>query len=962
MKIFTNKKLVCLLLVCSFLSFPIMVAQIRVVDNKGTVSTVHIHWNRVAGTTKDIHNTDLGNVGIGINKPNATFHNAGSTILGLTSASDVAANYTVPTAFVDNYSGMVIAQKTIPTTITLSEPTNKYSGRLFTIINSTESSFPLTISGAVYTITPSKSVQFVWNGVTWSLPGTFDISALPVMGDITGTLSTSNLAKLQGKTLSIGSVSAGDMLRYDGTNWANWVPDFLKLSSLSATAPLNYNSTTGAFTIAQANTTTNGYLSFADWNTFNNKQATISLTTTGASGNATFSDNKLNIPNYTYTLPAATTTTLGGVIAGSGLSVTAGGTISTVNNGTLTNFSASDLSPLFTTSEATTTTTPALSFGLMNAGANTVFGNNTGASAAPSYFSATALPVDGDVAGTLGTSSVNKLKGIALEISILASGNILRYDGTSWTNWTPDFLKLSSLSATTPLSYNNTTGAFTIAQANTTTNGYLSSADWTKFNDKVSSVAAGSSKVSIGGTATAPSVDVNTANLGTIGLAVGTTGTTVNVSGSPANLGGTLTLNIPMASAIGVTAGLMSKADYDAFAAKQATISLTTTGTTGNATFSGNTLNIPNYTYTLPTATATTLGGVIAGSGLNVTAGGTISTVNNGTLTNFSAADLSPLFTTSEATTTTTPALSFSLTNAGANTIFGNNTGTSAAPSYFSATALPVAGDVSGTLGASNVNKLKGISLAINSLTLGNLLRYDGTNWTNWTPNFLTLSAFSATAPLSYNNTTGVFEIAKATTSINGYLSAADWNTFNNKVSFPGFGLTTAKVWGYDSHPTTIAGYGITDAAPVSGSTNYIQNQNSAAQSANIWISGTVTAPTGVFTNVTVNGILTAPSDIRLKTKIETLTNVLAKLEQLRGVSYEYTDQQKYAKGPQVGVIAQELQKVFPELVKTDDKGYLSVNYTQLTGVLIQAIKEQQSEIELLKTQMEKVMSKLGMK
>jgi len=144
------------------------------------------------------------------------------------------------------------------------------------------------------------------------------------------------------------------------------------------------------------------------------------------------------------------------------------------------------------------------------------------------------------------------------------------------------------------------------------------------------------------------------------------------------------------------------------------------------------------------------------------------------------------------------------------------------------------------------------------------------------------------------------------------------------------------------------------------GSAAYIQNQNSAAQSANMWINGTVTAGTGVFNNITVNGILTAPSDIRLKTKIETLTNVLAKLEQVRGVSYEFKDQQKYAKGPQVGVIAQELQKVFPELVRTDANGSLSVNYSQLTGVLIQAVKEQQQEIDLLKTQMAKVMKKLG--
>ncbi|HEU4901178.1 MAG TPA: hypothetical protein VFT06_00260 [Flavisolibacter sp.] len=59
-----------------------------------------------------------------------------------------------------------------------------------------------------------------------------------------------------------------------------------------------------------------------------------------------------------------------------------------------------------------------------------------------------------------------------------------------------------------------------------------------------------------------------------------------------------------------------------------------------------------------------------------------------GTVTNFSAGDLSPLFTTTESNTTTTPALSFSLSNAGANTVFGNHTGSSAAPTFGK---LPVA-------------------------------------------------------------------------------------------------------------------------------------------------------------------------------------------------------------------------------------------------------------------------------
>jgi len=122
----------------------------------------------------------------------------------------------------------------------------------------------------------------------------------------------------------------------------------------------------------------------------------------------------------------------------------------------------------------------------------------------------------------------------------------------------------------------------------------------------------------------------------------------------------------------------------------------------------------------------------------------------------------------------------------------------------------------------------------------------------------------------------------------------------------------------------------------------------------------TPTVALDVTGDVKVSGVLSTPSDMRLKKDIETLTDVLSKIEQLRGVRYEYKDQQKYAVGPQVGVIAQELQKVFPELVRTDPDGFLSVNYSQLTGVLIQAVKEQQQEIDLLKKQMKQVMEKLN--
>jgi len=98
--------------------------------------------------------------------------------------------------------------------------------------------------------------------------------------------------------------------------------------------------------------------------------------------------------------------------------------------------------------------------------------------------------------------------------------------------------------------------------------------------------------------------------------------------------------------------------------------------------------------------------------------------------------------------------------------------------------------------------------------------------------------------------------------------------------------------------------------------------------------------------DLTVNGNFYTPSDKRLKTNIETLGNALQAIDSMRGVRFEYKDQRKYAKGPKVGVIAQELMKVYPEMVTKGADGFFKVDYTQLTGVLIQAVKEQQQQMK----------------
>ena len=94
-------------------------------------------------------------------------------------------------------------------------------------------------------------------------------------------------------------------------------------------------------------------------------------------------------------------------------------------------------------------------------------------------------------------------------------------------------------------------------------------------------------------------------------------------------------------------------------------------------------------------------------------------------------------------------------------------------------------------------------------------------------------------------------------------------------------------------------------------------------------------------------------SDIRYKKNIFTLSNTLEKIIQLRGVTYlwkqEDFPEKNFDNKQQIGFIAQELEKVYPELVYTDANGYKSVYYDKLTPLLVEAIKAQQNTIEQLK-------------
>ncbi len=179
---------------------------------------------------------------------------------------------------------------------------------------------------------------------------------------------------------------------------------------------------------------------------------------------------------------------------------------------------------------------------------------------------------------------------------------------------------------------------------------------------------------------------------------------------------------------------------------------------------------------------------------------------------------------------------------------------------------------------------------------------------------------------------------------------------------------------GYDAY----AGIGINSS--VAGGKLITLNQGTAGK-LNFTIPGVVDLVTFDFVNSRVGIGSTAPgykltvngtawcssgawtgSDIRWKENILPLTNVLSEIQELNAISYDLkTDEYPemgFEKGTQFGLIAQDVEKIYPELVRTDNNGFKSVSYEKLSVVLLEAVKEQQLEIDELKQLVQNLLQK----
>jgi hypothetical protein len=192
-----------------------------------------------------------------------------------------------------------------------------------------------------------------------------------------------------------------------------------------------------------------------------------------------------------------------------------------------------------------------------------------------------------------------------------------------------------------------------------------------------------------------------------------------------------------------------------------------------------------------------------------------------------------------------------------------------------------------------------------------------------------------------------------------------------------GTGITVGTATGEGSTPvitntgvtSNVAGTGIS----VSGGTGAVTITNSGVTSAVAGTGVSVSAGTGAvtfsigqavatnsavtFASVAATGDIVAysSSDRRFKNNIVNISDALNKVKQLNGVTWEWNDDVNDVtkSSPKTGLIAQEVQEVLPEVVSEREDGYLGLDYSKMVGLLVEAIKEQQTQIAELKAEVE---------
>ena len=196
-----------------------------------------------------------------------------------------------------------------------------------------------------------------------------------------------------------------------------------------------------------------------------------------------------------------------------------------------------------------------------------------------------------------------------------------------------------------------------------------------------------------------------------------------------------------------------------------------------------------------------------------------------------------------------------------------------------------------------------------------------------------------------------------------GHVNDTQWNDGNVGLYSVAFGENTEASGDYSAAMgdgttasglrTTAMGENTTAASDQSLTIGFYNNANrSADNSLLVAGNGSSSSRSDALVlnksgDLRISGTLTQGSDRRLKSSVEPIDEeILGRLAELRPVRFEFKDSDTHPSGEQLGLIAQDVQAEFPELVSEGAGGMLSLSYSKLTAVLLKGIQEQQTQIE----------------
>ena len=206
----------------------------------------------------------------------------------------------------------------------------------------------------------------------------------------------------------------------------------------------------------------------------------------------------------------------------------------------------------------------------------------------------------------------------------------------------------------------------------------------------------------------------------------------------------------------------------------------------------------------------------------------------------------------------------------------------------------------------------------------------------------LTVSgSFSATGTLQGNALT-----ATTSTNVKGtanrviYNSSTDVTTTSSNLQFNGTTMTVQNLTVNGSLSANLSSATAGRADNVTGTGGrvlYNSSNNNTTTSSNLTFNGS---------NLTCGGNITAYSSMVLKDNVTTITDALSKVLNLRGVEFDYKESGEH----NIGLVAEEVEKVLPDLVHDNDNGIKSLAYSNIVAVLVEAVKDLKKEIDVLKS------------